>query len=240
MTSTNERLKLFWDQDSHAASDPVEAAAWRAAIGRFLPPAPAAVLDAGAGTGSMTLLAAELGYTMTALDLSSGMLKRLQEKAAERGCPVKVVNAPAGQPPPGPFDAVMARHLIWTLPDPVATLAAWRPVAKRLVLFEGEWGVKTQADKVRSSAARIARKALQIGHDHHRHYEPELSDALPFSRGTSADGILEACDAAGWKRLTIERLSDVEWARDRLRHAILRPLEGVPQFAVTGERGEGD
>ncbi len=243
MTETHERLRRFWDADaatyddtpSHSASDPVEAACWRAAMTRFLPAAPARVLDAGAGTGSMSLLAAELGYSVTALDLSEGMLARLTDKAAAQGHDVTIVAGPADQPPSGPFDAVMARHLIWTLPDPVKTLAAWRAVAGRLLLFEGEWGDKTAGDRARSAAAKIAKRALNLGSDHHRRYEPELTQALPLSTGIDASDVLGACEEAGWRKLRIERLRDVEWVRSRARHPALRPFEGVPQFAVTGE-----
>ena len=42
----------------------------------------------------------------------------------------------------GPFDAVVERHLLSTLLDPGAALAAWREAAPtgRLVLIEGTWG----------------------------------------------------------------------------------------------------
>jgi ubiquinone/menaquinone biosynthesis C-methylase UbiE len=126
------RIRTWWDEDagtydrspSHAASDPVEAAVWRAALVRLLPPPPAKVLDAGAGTGAMSLLAADLGYRVTALDLSEGMLERLRAKAAERDLKIEVVHGPADTPPKGPFDAVVERHLLWTIPDPGGVLAA--------------------------------------------------------------------------------------------------------------------
>jgi SAM-dependent methyltransferase len=93
MTETHERLRGFWDADSeiydrspsHALTDPVEAAAWRAVLSRWLPPAPATVLDAEAGTGSLSMLLLELGHRVTALDISPGLLARAREKAAGRG-----------------------------------------------------------------------------------------------------------------------------------------------------------
>ena len=118
----HRRLQEWWDADaevydrtaSHSASDPVEAAAWRAALLRYLPPPPARVLDVGAGTGTMSLLAAQLGFEVTALDLSPQMLERAREKAEAQGALVRTVVAPAHDPPPGPFDAVMERHLqLW-------------------------------------------------------------------------------------------------------------------------------
>ena len=114
-------------------------AAWLAVLADHLPPAPARILDVGAGTGAMSLLAAELGHRVTALDISPGMLGHAERKAAERGVTLETVIGPADSPPEGPFDAVIERHLLWTLPDPSGALAGWRRVAPggRMVLLEG-------------------------------------------------------------------------------------------------------
>src|SRR4051812_6160739 len=119
----HDRLRDWWDADAgtydgsagHAMSDPVEAAAWAAALQRFLPPAPARVLDVGAGTGALSMVAAGLGHRVTALDLSESMLDRARDKALAAGLDLEIVQGRAEEPPPGPFDAVMERHLAWTL-----------------------------------------------------------------------------------------------------------------------------
>ena len=51
----------------------------------MLPEPGSKVLDVGAGTGALSLLAAELGYQVTALDLSPGMLGRAELKAKSAG-----------------------------------------------------------------------------------------------------------------------------------------------------------
>ena len=94
-----------------------EAATWRAALRRAPPEPPVAVLDAGAGTGSLSLLAAELGYRVTALDLSEAMLEGPRE-GRRQGARAPVRGRIAMAPPGGPFDAVIERHLLWTMPDP--------------------------------------------------------------------------------------------------------------------------
>jgi len=129
----HDRIRDYWDRDSdtydetrsHAISDPLEASAWRQALADALPEPGSKVLDVGAGTGALSLLAAELGYEVTALDLSPGMLGRAELKARERGLEerMRFVVGSGTEATEGPFDAVMERHVLWTLPDLVGALA---------------------------------------------------------------------------------------------------------------------
>jgi SAM-dependent methyltransferase len=106
-----------------------------------------------------SLLLASQGYDVTAVDLSPGMLSRLRAKAEQRGLAIRAIEADALAPPPGDFDAVVERHLLWTLPDPGTALAAWHKVAPRgrLVLVEGTWGT---ADATGCSACAPKRTGL--------------------------------------------------------------------------------
>jgi SAM-dependent methyltransferase len=250
MSDLHDRLRRFWDEDaktydrspSHAASDPVEAAAWRAILRRHLPEPPASVMDVGAGTGAISLLVAELGYHVTAVDLSPGMLARATEKAAERGVELTTVAAPATEPPTGPFDAVVERHLLWTTPDPVAALSAWRAVVTpggRAVLFEGIFSRDSLQWRARGMAADGLRRALGVADDHHAGYDANLLDSLPLARATSPGSLIRALTEAGWRSIRLERLRDVEWARRMAAPPMLGRLEGVPQFALVADAPAG-
>jgi len=238
-------IRDWWNADAtgydrsvgHSLSDPVEAAAWRAVLERLLPPPPSTVLDVGAGTGSLSLLAAELGHRVTALDLSEGMLGEARRKAEGRGLSLTFLVGPAEDPPEGPFDAVIERHLAWTLPDPAGALRAWRAVAPngRLVLFEGSWGGEGPFAVVRDRAAGVIRRVRRTAGDHHAPYPEHVVSELPLVAVSSPAPFVAAVEAAGWRRVRIERLGDVEWARTHQDAWPLGWLARRPQYAITAD-----
>lgn len=246
MSELHERIRDFWNADaevydrapSHAASDPIEAAAWRASLESALPSPPASVLDVGAGTGTMSLLAAELGHRVTAIDVAPAMLDRARDKASAAGLELSIVVGAAESPPAGPFDAVMERHVLWTTLDPVAVLRAWRGVTRpggRLVLFEGTWGRTDAVQRLRDGAAEALRKVYGIPHDHHAAYDDDVLARLPFARLPSARPLVEAVYEAGWRAVRLRRLRDVEWARRIAARPLLGALERVPQFVLIAD-----
>lgn len=247
MTDVHDRIRDFWDRDattydrsvSHAVSDPLEASAWRAAIRAALPKPPAAVLDIGAGTGSLSLLAAELGHRVTAFDLSEGMLGKAREKAEARGLELSFELGSAMVPPAGPFDAVMERHVIWTMPDPMGALRAWLDVVTpggTLVLFEGVWGSRAPVDRAKHAAADLVRRVMGVADHHHAPYPDDVIAALPLARMPSPAPLIDAVSRAGWTGARIRRLRDVEWAARQHEPWPLNWLEHLPRYALVADR----
>jgi len=238
-------IRSWWDDDAvqydrsagHALTDPVEAAAWRTVLARALPAPPAKVLDIGAGTGSLSLLAAELGHEVTALDLSERMLAAARRKAEERGFEIAFVVGPAEEPPGGPFDAVIERHVVWTLPDPVGALRAWRAAAPsaRLVLFEGSWAGQGAFTAVKDRAATAIRRFRRDQDHHHAHYPQHVVARLPLAGSTSSAPFVQAVAAAGWRSVRIERLADIEWIRSSREPWPLGWLQRRPQYAISAD-----
>jgi ubiquinone/menaquinone biosynthesis C-methylase UbiE len=242
MADVHDHIRHYWDRDahtydatkSHAISDPLEAAAWRQALLDALPDPGATVLDVGAGTGALGLLAAELGFVVTELDLSPGMLARAQRKAGERGLGgMTFVVGSASEPPQGPFDVVMERHVLWTLPDPGGALRAWRDVGRRLVLFEGVWGQADLAQRAKDVLADGVRRVMRTPPDHHAPYPEEILAELPLARSSSPRPMIEAVQDAGWTGVRVKRLRDVEWAARLHEGWPLGWLEHRPRYVLS-------
>jgi SAM-dependent methyltransferase len=142
-------VRDFWDAQSsrydedpdHGLRDAAAREAWRAHLTEWLPEPPGIVLDLGCGTGSLSLLALEAGHQVHGVDLSPAMVAEATAKCAGLDASFTVGDA-ADPPVAGPVDAVLARHLLWTLPDPHAALRRWLGLLRpggRLVLVEGRW-----------------------------------------------------------------------------------------------------
>jgi SAM-dependent methyltransferase len=66
--------------------------------------------------------------------------------------------------PPATFDVVLARHVVWALPDPERALGRWFDLLKpggRLVLVEGRWwtGAGLGADEAEALVRSHGRSA---------------------------------------------------------------------------------
>ncbi|MDA8309314.1 MAG: class I SAM-dependent methyltransferase [Actinomycetota bacterium] len=240
---TIDDIRRYWDEDAatyddarqHRPTDPAVVAAWTAAVESALAPGPSRVLDCGAGTGFLSLVAARLGHEVTALDLSCAMLERLSARAAAEGLEVRTLEGAATDPPAGPFDAVMERHLLWTLPDPVAALCAWREAAPdgRLVLVESLWGGTDPVEQLRATARRVLDRLRHAPPEHHAQYPAAMKDSLPLSAGTHPAALAALAAAAGWRSPSLRRLRDVEWAERLASPLPERLLGSAPRFVLT-------
>jgi ubiquinone/menaquinone biosynthesis C-methylase UbiE len=94
------------------------------------------ILDVGTGTGVIALLLAELGHQVTGVDIAEDMLRQAREKAARMGLEpdFRVGDVETLDFEEASFDAVVNRHVVWTLPHPEKAMADW----KRLLRPGGE------------------------------------------------------------------------------------------------------
>ncbi|WP_327664083.1 MULTISPECIES: class I SAM-dependent methyltransferase [unclassified Streptomyces] len=170
----------FDDEPDHGLRDPVVRAAWAERLAGWLPEGAGDVVDIGCGTGSMSLLAAERGHRVTGVDSAPGMLELARRKLVGRDA--EFLLGDAAEPPvaAGAYDVVLARHVLWMLPDMGAVLRRWVSLLRpggRLVLVEGVWGEVSPAG---IPAARLADALAPLVADVRR--EPLSEDARLWGR----------------------------------------------------------
>ncbi len=144
----NDLASSFDDEADHGLRDPIVLETWTELLKKWLPPMHATILDIGCGTGSLSVVLAGLGHTVTGIDLSPAMISLAQAKAATHGHQIKfeVMDAAFPQFAVQQFDVIVCRHLLWALPEPEQVLQRWVKFLKqngRLFLVEGYW--KTSA-----------------------------------------------------------------------------------------------
>ena len=152
MPRMSEALPAYWnsfapsfdDWPDHGLRDPEVRAAWADLLDELMPVPPARVADLGCGTGSLSVLLASRGHRVAGVDFAPEMIDAARRKADLLGVPVEFAVGDAGTPalPPGSVDVVLARHVVWALPDPSASLRRWVDLLAsggRLVLVEGYW-----------------------------------------------------------------------------------------------------
>lgn len=157
--SLNPTIAKFWDaaadsfddEADHGLRIPRVRKAWAARLAAWLPGPPADVLDLGCGTGSLSLLVAEQGHRVTGVDLSPRMIEHALGKLSVANVQARMQVGDIAELPSSEdrVDVILARHVLWTLPDPAAVLRDWitrlRP-GGRLLLVEGRWNTPAGDD----------------------------------------------------------------------------------------------
>jgi SAM-dependent methyltransferase len=205
---------------------------WRRIWRDALPPAPADVLDTGAGTGQVTVLLAELGHRVTGIDLAEGMLALARARCAGLPNPpaLRIGDAVAPPFPPASFDAITNRYLLWTLREPRTALANWRELLRpggRLAMVDSTWfasGLQRAGD---TSDAADRDEFTRL-------YDEEVAAALPLAEVETIEAIAAVVRDAGFRDVRITPLPEIE----RLERG-LRPDPSIDvqlQYLITAER----
>ncbi|ESP87826.1 class I SAM-dependent methyltransferase [Candidatus Halobonum tyrrellensis] len=208
------RAATFDDEVHHGIHTDEQRERWLSVLDAWVDDPPRRVLDAGCGTGVVSLLLAELGHDVTGVDFAPGMLDRARAKAAARARLAGSARFLAGDAtrlaaPDGAYDALTARHLLWTLPDPAGALREWRRVVRpggRVVLVEGRWD-----------------------HDEPRGEYRAVHGDLPLYDGRPPHDLCDRLEASGFVGVDAERLMDPTlWGRDP-RHEYYVVAGTVPE-----------
>lgn len=201
----SRRAATFDDAFGHRILPGPEFDAWSAVLRDHLGERPLRVLELACGTGEITRVLLSLGHDVTGMDFCEAMLDRAMAKHAGRArVRFRLGDAENTMEPDGAYDAVVCRHLVWTLTDPEAALRDWHRVLRpggRAVVFDGNF-VRLPA---RGRAARLLMDGLArwTGADGHR--DPALNAqhvqilaALPFAGGLDFDALAARVRAHGF------------------------------------------
>jgi SAM-dependent methyltransferase len=236
------RASTFDDGIGHGLFSEDQRRAWLDLLSRLVDRPPQRVLDVGSGTGFLALRFAELGHAVTGIDLSPQMIDRARLKAEQAGQQIdfRVGDATALDCPAETYDLVVARHVIWNLPDPERGVAEWLRVLRpggRLVLIEGKWGdndASAMSDvllaRVRDAAAPVG---LLVGGKYgrrllNRRYS-RVEAHLPFSGGPTASDLAALLEANAVGDVVIRPLMDPRLWGERPR---------FPRYLAVGTRSD--
>jgi len=235
----DRRANTFDDETGHGLVSERQRRAWLDLLSGLVGPAPQEVLDVGCGTGFLALRFAELGHTVTGIDLAPQMIDQARRKAEEanRKIDFRVDDAAALDSADEHFDWVVARHVIWNLPDPQRAVEEWVRVLRpggRLVLIEGKWAYNEALPPwYRRPASRLVSRGidgcaavLSRSRASYRRYR-RIEAQLPFSGGPSAKRLVAFLQENRLHGLVLEPLMDpVLWGE----------IPGFPRYLVAATR----
>lgn len=204
MTVADQELKgairQKWDVSSstydsnagHGIKAGAEREAWKRHFGNALPKKGMSILDVGCGTGEISLLLAEMGYRVQGVDLSEDMMNKGRGKAAQAGLDISFVkgDAEALQFDDGSFDAVVNRHLLWTLPHPDIALKEWTRVVKdggSVIVIDGVWNDGSLGQAARRFVRNIAVLVIDRKNPWKGYYDRRMRSQLPNPGGVAPE-----------------------------------------------------
>jgi len=210
----NTASKSYDATPGHGIMSDAERIAWTNTLSEALPPPPADVLDVGTGTGFMAFRAHELGHRVHGIDLSEEMLGGARNAARDSAGAPQFAIGDAIMPDfaPASFDAVMNRHLLWTLTDPERALHNWRELLRpggRLIVIDGIWGNDDKKDDEEHGDD-------DGGHPGDDYYTPDVLASLPVTRMMNVAEVVALLETAGFHDVREIDLTAIDEAEGHL------------------------
>lgn len=132
------RVRKYWNRPETRAPNTSrfgtasEMAAWKRFFSNEFGKEKLKILDVGTGTGFLSLTLAEIGHEVVGIDLAEGMISAARKIADERGLDLdlEVGDAESLNFDDESFDAVVSRHVLYTIPHPEKAISEWMRVLK--------------------------------------------------------------------------------------------------------------
>jgi ubiquinone/menaquinone biosynthesis C-methylase UbiE len=206
----NERSKTF-DQDVGHGADRYECLLWKKHLTDIIGSGPKTILDVGTGTGMIAINLAELGHTVTGIDLCEDMLEEAEKKAIFKGLSITFLQRDAENPgfPDQMYDAVICRHLLWTLPHPDNAIREWSRICRPggvIIAIDGHltprdcFGNTDDKDESEMDERQKLWKEM---------YSPEIIKHLPFGKDLTMDYLASFFTENGLSEITFRHISEI-------------------------------
>ena len=205
------------------------------------------VLDTGCGPGFFSILLAQQGHEVTAIDVNENMLSLARENAeylnTEQNIKFARMDAQKLDFPDESFDLVVSRNITWLLTDTGRAYSEWLRVLKpggRVLNFDGNWFLYLFDEKLRQQHDDDLRRAAAKGFRYetaHRATEDEMDAmmrALPLSSIVRPDWDEELLRARKGCRVTVDR----DLPREVMDDKYATKNEHTPMFMVRIEKEE--
>lgn len=156
------------------------------------------VLDIGTGPGFFSIILAEAGYAVTAVDFTQAMLNEAKSNAgifADKIC-FKTMDAQNLDFDDNTFDVIVTRNLTWNLQKPEQAYKEWMRVLKKdgiLLNFDANWYCYIDNEE----------KRLQYEADRNRAAEYQVED---FYEGTDIESMEEIA-----RKLPLSNITRPSW-----------------------------
>ena len=174
------------------------------------------ILDVGAGPGFISIVLSELGYPVTAADLSEDMLAEAKKNAGAQAGKIhfKKEDAMNLSFADESFDVVFSRNLTWNLPDPQKSYSEWLRVLKKggcLLVFDANWYAYLRDEKKKKEYENDRQNVAEQGFGDYNVGEnfdvmEKIAENLP----------LTGVERPAWDKVILERLgaSNVNMTED--------------------------
>ena len=192
------------------------------------------VLEVGTGPGFFAIILCELGYDVTAVDLTPAMLEEARKNAGALVERIRFeeMNGEDLQYADESFDAVVSRNLTWNLPHPELAYAEWTRVLKPggvILNYDANWYAylyddRAQAafDRDRENSARMGVRDENIGENFD--VMEEIARQMPLSNIRRPNWDLELLKSLGLFTSTDEDVWEQVWSAEEKLNFASTPL----------------